>query len=79
MSNILITDITIFTDIAIEQQKNIVGGVTTPGITNPLPTYIPLNQPINDLLGAFNVNLDDVQTFLEPAGLDIMFPNDLRL
>jgi hypothetical protein len=76
MSNILITDITIFTDIAIEQQENIVGGVTTP---NPLPSYIPLNQPIEGLLNALNINLFDVQTFLEPAGLDIMFPNDLRL
>jgi hypothetical protein len=74
MSNILITDITIFTDIAIEQQENIVGGVTTPGITNPLPSYIPLNPAIKGLLGALNVNLDDVQTFLEPAGLNIMFP-----
>ncbi|MBS3027929.1 MAG: hypothetical protein HCA25_12815 [Dolichospermum sp. DET50] len=74
MSNILITDITVFTDIAIEQQENIVGGVTTPGITNPLPSYIPLNPAINGFLEAFNFNLFDLQESLNIAGLDIKLP-----
>jgi len=68
MSNILITDITIFTDIAIEQQENIVGGA------GPLPSYIPLNPAINGFLEAFDFNLFDLQKSLNIAGLDIKLP-----
>ncbi|MDD1429144.1 hypothetical protein MEO93_28905, partial [Dolichospermum sp. ST_sed3] len=47
---------------------------TTPGITNPLPSYIPLNPAINGFLEAFNFNLFDLQESLNIAGLDIKLP-----
>ncbi|MDD1414692.1 hypothetical protein MEN41_08600 [Dolichospermum sp. ST_con] len=79
MSNILITDIPVFTDIAIEQQENIVGGVTIPGITNPVPSYILLNPIVSNFLGGLDFNLVDVENYLNNAGLDIKLPTDLRL
>ncbi len=79
MSNLLITDIPVFTDIPSEQQKDILGGVTTPAITSPLRSYILLNPIINNFLGGLNFNLVDVEKYLNSAGLDIMLPTDLRL
>jgi hypothetical protein len=79
MSNLLITDIPVLTDIPIEQQENIVGGVTTPGITSPLRSYILLNPIINNFLGGLDFNLVDVEKYLNTAGLDIKLPTDFRL
>jgi hypothetical protein len=70
MSNLLIRDIPVFTDLPIEQQKIIVGGVSTDIGTNSI-AVVPI---INDFLGNLNFNPGDLQNYLNTLGLNIILP-----
>ncbi|MBE9260252.1 MULTISPECIES: hypothetical protein [Aphanizomenonaceae] len=78
MSKIRITDIPVFADISIDQQKVIVGGTTTGPTTaigtNPVPNYIPLNPIINNFLTSLDINAFDWKPYLDSVGFDINLP-----
>ncbi|ALB41300.1 MULTISPECIES: hypothetical protein [Nostocales] len=74
MSKIRITDIPVFADISIDQQKIIVGGTTTAIGTNPVPNYIPLNPIINNFLTSLDINAFDWKPYLDSVGFDISLP-----
>jgi len=74
MSNLLITDIPVLTDIAIEQQGIIVGGATTDSGTISLPNYILSNPIIKTVFSSLNLNPVDVTNYLNSQGLDITLP-----